>query len=284
MKANRARFPLAAMCRVLGLSPSGYYGWLRRQPSARARRDAELKARILAIWIESGGIYGCPRIHAALLAGGERVGRKRVARLMAELGIEGVTRRRFKTGTTKQDASAKAAPDLVNRDFSAEGPDQLWVADITHSLMVRDQATASPSPGARVPFLEGHLVDSDRERSLDRYVALRSFHDYEPLSLPDLRAGCAVAKDLSGNEARRIGVRLDLQRIRRDSDGDRTDCEDSGNASAGLATSSMDPHGGMASPHSKSTVCAHACAAVNLPNAIPAPDPRHRPCLKEPLP
>ena len=131
MKANRARFPLAAMCRVLGLSPSGYYGWLRRPPSARARRDAELKDRILAKWIESGGIYGCPRIRAVLLAEGERVSRKRVARLMRELGIEGVTRRRFKTGTTKRDAKARPAPDLVNRDFSAKGPDQLWVADIT---------------------------------------------------------------------------------------------------------------------------------------------------------
>ena len=131
MKANRASFPLAVMCRVLGLSSSGYHDWLRRRPSARARRDAELKGGILAKWIESGGIYGCPRIHAALRAGGERVGRKRVARLMRELGIEGMTRRRFRTGTTKRDAGAKAAPDLVNRDFSAEGPDQLWVADIT---------------------------------------------------------------------------------------------------------------------------------------------------------
>ena len=131
MKAYRAIFPLAVMCRVLSLSLSGYYDWLHRGPSARARRDAELKGRIVAIWIESGGIYGCPRIHATLLAEGERVSRKRVARLMRELGIEGVTRRRFKTGTTKRDVSAKAAPDLVNRDFSAEGPDQLWVADIT---------------------------------------------------------------------------------------------------------------------------------------------------------
>ena len=131
MKAHRAIFPLAAMCRVLGLSTSGYHDWLRRPPSARARRDAELKGGILTKWIESGGIYGCPRIHAALLAGGERVSRKRVARLMVELGIEGVTRRRFKTGTTKRDVSARAAPDLVNRDFSAEGPDKLWVADIT---------------------------------------------------------------------------------------------------------------------------------------------------------
>ena len=131
MKAHRASLPLAAMCRVLGLSTSGYHDWLRRPPSARTRRDAELKGRIMAIWIESGGIYGSPRIHAALRAGDERVGRKRVARLMRELGIEGVTRRRFRTGTTRRDAGAGAAPDLVNRDFSAEGPDELWVADIT---------------------------------------------------------------------------------------------------------------------------------------------------------
>ena len=85
----------------------------------------------MVIWNESGGIYGCPRIHAALQAAGERVGRKRVARLMRELGIEGVTRRRFRTGTTRRDAKARPAPDLVNRDFSADGPDRLWVADIT---------------------------------------------------------------------------------------------------------------------------------------------------------
>ena len=131
MKAYRATFPLAAMCRVLGLSPSGYYGWLRRQPSARARRDAELKVRIKAIWRDSDETYGYPRIYAALRAEDQRVSRKRVARLMRELGIEGVTRRRFKTGTTKRDAQSRPAPDLVKRDFSAKGPDQLWVADIT---------------------------------------------------------------------------------------------------------------------------------------------------------
>ena len=147
MKAYRATFPLAAMCRVLGLSPSGYYDWLRRPPSARARRDAELKGRIVAHWIESGETYGCPRIHAALLAEGHRVSRKRVARLMRELGIEGVTRRRFKTGTTKRDASAKAAPDLVNRDFSAAGPDRLWIG--RHHAGSHGNGLAVPRRGAR---------------------------------------------------------------------------------------------------------------------------------------
>ena len=132
MKENRATFPLAAMCRVLGLSPSGYYDWLTRPPSDRARRDIELQGKILLIWGGSGETYGCPRIHAELRAAGERVSRKRVARLMRDLGIQGVTRRRFKTMTTRKDAKARPAPDLVNRNFSADGPDQLWVADITH--------------------------------------------------------------------------------------------------------------------------------------------------------
>ena len=132
MKAHRAEFPLAAMCRVLGLSPSGYYDWLKRPPSARARRDAELEGRIGAIWTGSGETYGRPRIHAALKAEGERVGQKRVGRLMTGLGLQGVTRRRWRTATTRRDAEARPAPDLVNRDFSASGPDELWVADITY--------------------------------------------------------------------------------------------------------------------------------------------------------
>ena len=78
MKAHRAEFPLAAMCRVLGLSPSGYYAWLKRPASARARRDDELQDKIQAIWTGSGETYGRPRIHAALRAEGERVGQKRV--------------------------------------------------------------------------------------------------------------------------------------------------------------------------------------------------------------
>ncbi|MDE0083324.1 MAG: IS3 family transposase [Gammaproteobacteria bacterium] len=115
-----------------GASIDGYSDWLRRGPSARERRDAELRRAIRRIWIESEKIYGCPRIHAALRDEGERVSRKRVARLMREMGIEGVTRRRFKGSTTKREAGAKAAPDLVKREFSADGPDRLCVADITY--------------------------------------------------------------------------------------------------------------------------------------------------------
>ncbi|MXX56207.1 MAG: IS3 family transposase [Gemmatimonadetes bacterium] len=131
MKAHRALFPIAAMCRVLRLSRSGYYDWLKRPPSARAQRDLELQALILPVWTGSKETYGAPRIHAALRAAGERVSRKRVARLMQGLGIQGVTRRRPSTAMRRKIAQARYAPDLVKRDFSADGPNQLWVADIT---------------------------------------------------------------------------------------------------------------------------------------------------------
>jgi putative transposase len=113
MKAHRAAFPLAAMCRVLGRSPSGYYGWLKRPRSKRARRDEELQGRIQEIWSDSRETYGRPRIHAALRAEGERVGPKRVARLMKRASIQGVTRRRWKTATTRRDAKARPAAAVV---------------------------------------------------------------------------------------------------------------------------------------------------------------------------
>jgi putative transposase len=132
MRANQAAFPVQAMCRVLGLSTSGYYAWLKREPSERAMRDEELKERIETIHEENRRVYGRPRIHAELLEQGERVGGKRVGRLMGELGIRGASRRRRKPGTTKRDRDARPAPDLVDRDFTAGGPDELWVADITY--------------------------------------------------------------------------------------------------------------------------------------------------------
>jgi len=124
-------YPIATMCRVLGVSTSGYYAWLRREPSERSRQDAELTEQIRAIHARSDGTYGVPRVHAELGAEGVRVGRNRVARLMRAAGLQGVTRRKFVT-TTQRSATSRPAPDLVDRDFTAEGRDQLWVADITY--------------------------------------------------------------------------------------------------------------------------------------------------------
>jgi putative transposase len=131
MKANQATWPVTTMARLLKVSTSGFYAWLGRGPSKRACSDAELLARIQAIHTRSRGTYGMPRIHFELTEQGVHVGRKRVARLMRLAGLCGVSRRRWIT-TTRRQPDARPAPDLVQRHFSADAPDRLWVADATY--------------------------------------------------------------------------------------------------------------------------------------------------------
>ena len=132
MSANQACFPIAVMARVLGVSKAGYYAWRCRPPSAHARADEVLLARIKTVHISSRQAYGAPRVHAELRAAGQRHGRKRIARLMRMAGLVGASRRRGGPVTTQRDKQARPAPDLVDRDFQAAGPNQLWVADITY--------------------------------------------------------------------------------------------------------------------------------------------------------
>jgi putative transposase len=128
--AHQAVHPVATLCRTLGVSPSGYYAWRKRPLSPRARTDVELTAQIATVHRDSRGTYGAPRIHAELVAQGIATSRKRVARLMRTAGLQGVSRRKFRT--TVRDETARPAPDLVARQFTAAGPDRLWVADITY--------------------------------------------------------------------------------------------------------------------------------------------------------
>ena len=132
MNANQADLPVRAMCRVLDVSASGYYDWLSRAPSQRSIDDAVLLERIRTVHVQSDGTYGAPRIHAELAEQGRRVGRKRVARLMRQGAIAGVSRRRGLVVTTQRDQRQRPAPDLVQREFTADGPNRLWVADITY--------------------------------------------------------------------------------------------------------------------------------------------------------
>jgi putative transposase len=124
-------FSIRAMCRVLDVSPSGYYAWRRRKISVRTREDEALRGRIAAIHEQSRRTYGSPRIYEELKEEGTRIGRKRIARLMKESGLVGVSRRKS-IRTTRRDPTARPAPDLVDRKFAASGPNQLWVADITY--------------------------------------------------------------------------------------------------------------------------------------------------------
>ena len=131
MKSNRAAFSVSTMCRLLGVSPSGYYAWRNRGPSSRSLANEALTERIRQIHEESRRTYGVPRVHFELVEKGWRIGRKRVARLMKAAGLQGVSRRKG-IRTTVRCPEACPAPDLVERDFTAPGPDRLWVADITY--------------------------------------------------------------------------------------------------------------------------------------------------------
>jgi putative transposase len=115
---------------VLGVSPSGYWAWRKRQPSQRAVANAQLTQQIAGIHRSSRGTYGVPRVHAELRAAGQPCGHNRIARLMRQAGLTGCHRRRI-LQTTRRDPEAELAPDLVQRAFHAAAPNQLWIADIT---------------------------------------------------------------------------------------------------------------------------------------------------------
>jgi putative transposase len=121
------------MCRVFGVSPSGFWAWRRREPSARRRANAQLTGHITQLHQQSRGTYGALRVQVELRARGLPCGHNRVARLMRQAGLLGCHRRRPVRGrTTRRDPAATPAPDLVKRSFAALAPDRLWVADITY--------------------------------------------------------------------------------------------------------------------------------------------------------
>lgn len=129
--AERANHPVAFSCRVFGVSRSGYYRWLKAEPSDRAKDDEKLSAEVRQIHQEHKGRYGSPRIHRELRGRGRRVGRKRVARLMRQQGLRGYTPRRFRK-TTDSNHQHRIAPNLLARDFRVDAPNTAWVGDITY--------------------------------------------------------------------------------------------------------------------------------------------------------
>ena len=128
--AEKAFYPITVLCRVLGVSRSGFHAWLGRPQPRRHRDDARLAAEVVAIHRRSRGTYGSPRVHAELRARGVRVGKKRVERLMQEQGLEARRKRRFRR-TTDSSHSNPIAPNVVARDFTAAAPNEVWVTDVT---------------------------------------------------------------------------------------------------------------------------------------------------------
>jgi transposase InsO family protein len=129
IEAEKAHYPIRLLCRCLAVSRSGYYAWRRRSPSARAQEDARLRVEIAASHSASRRTYGSPRILRDLREEGHRVSRKRVARLMRELGLAGRRKRRFRP-TTDSQHRFPVAPNVLMRDFDVAAPNTAWVTDI----------------------------------------------------------------------------------------------------------------------------------------------------------
>lgn len=131
---HRCEHGVEPICRALQVAPSSYYAAKRREvaPSARALRDAAMMQVLMALWVLNRKVYGADKLWRAAIRAGHEIGRDQVARLMREMGIQGVSRRRRKVFTTIADPDATRAPDLVNRQFRADRPDALWVTDLTY--------------------------------------------------------------------------------------------------------------------------------------------------------
>src|SRR5262249_17331650 len=122
---EKASFPVVVLCKVLDVSRSGFYAWTERVPSARTLEDAKLRVRISAAYELGRGAYGAPRIHRELRAAGFNVSRKRVARLMGELGLKSRRKRRFKA-TTDSNHSLPVAVNVLDRKFEVDAPNVAW--------------------------------------------------------------------------------------------------------------------------------------------------------------
>lgn len=131
IRGKKAKHSIVRLCRTLDVSPSGYHAWASREPSGREREDEVLSTHLRAIHKASRGTYGSPRLHAQLHRDGFKPSRKRVVRLMKAAGIQGLTPKRWRT-TTDSEHDLVVAPNLLERDFTADAPNQTWVADITY--------------------------------------------------------------------------------------------------------------------------------------------------------
>ena len=228
--AEKAHHSVALLCRVLQVSRSGFYAWVGREPSARARADAALTERIRAIHGESRGTYGAPRVHAELAdAHGIRCGRKRVTRLMRAACLADVCRRRT-SRTTRRDDGGEPSADLVHRSFATGAPNRLWVADITYLptwqgflylAVVLDAFSRRVVGWAMADHLRPELVLDALEMALwNRRPTAEVIHHSDH--------GCQYTSLAFGTRCRRAGIILSM--------GSAGDCYDNAMAESFFAT------------------------------------------------
>ncbi len=212
IRAERANHRISLLCRVVGVSRSGYYAWARRPEPPRALDDRRLLREIRRIHRERRRAYGSPRVHAQLRREGVRVSRKRVERLMREAGIRGSGRRRRRRGTTVRLRGVRPAPDLVGRDFRARRPNQLWFADIRriptgegplYLAAVIDCCSRAVVGWAMDARMEAELVGSALEMALSRRRPSRGLIHHSD-------QGAQYTSVAFGVRARATGIRLSM--------------------------------------------------------------------------
>ena len=173
---HRGQYPLRLMCRVLAVSPAGFYAWQRRLPSPRQQDDARLRVTIAALHRQSRQTYGSPRILRDLRAAGERVAQKRVARLLQEQGLVGTPRRRCQV-TTDSRHGQPVAPNHLARQFAVAQPNRVWSTDVTYVAtwagwlylaVVLDLGSRRIVGWALSARLDRHLVLTALDRALTR--------------------------------------------------------------------------------------------------------------------
>jgi putative transposase len=213
MSEHQADYPIRVMCRVLGVSASGYYAWEQREPSVRARANEQLLERLRTIHAKSRETYGVPRMHAELRDEGLAVGHNRIARLMRQAGLVGASRRKG-CWTTRRDKGAQPAPDLVRREFVADAPDRLWVADITYIptwagflflAVVLDVFSRRIVGWAMANHLRTELILDALEMALQRRRPQDVIHHSDQ--------GCQYTSIAFGSRCREAGVRPSMGSI-----------------------------------------------------------------------
>ncbi len=180
ISAEKAWAPVSVLCRVLEVTRSGFYAWQAHDPSEQAIDDQKLGVEIAAIHKASGETYGSPRVHAELRAKGLEVSRKRVARLMRELGIKSRRKRRFKA-TTDSGHQLPVADNILDRKFEVDAPDVAWVTDITY--VWTDEGWLYLA--AILDLFSRRVVGHAMSERIDRALALQALRDAVGRRLPD---------------------------------------------------------------------------------------------------
>jgi len=214
IQAEKAECPVAVSCRALGVSRPGFYAWSRRGESTHAKDDRRLAVLVLEAHERSRRIYGSPRVHADLLAAGERVSRKRVIRLMQNQDLKARVRRRYKC-TTMSDHDQPVAANILARRFEADVPNQRWVGDTTE-LRIGDSGRLFLA--AIVDLFSRYVVGWALSAVNDRHLAIKALEMALRRRCPDAGLlhhsdqGSPYASEAYQNELTARGITCSMSR------------------------------------------------------------------------